>query len=143
MGVGGLATDRRGARFIETMECLPEEQIPEGDFWTYELKLDGYRLVAVKTGGKVTLYSRRGTDLSQRFKLVAADLAALPDETVIDGEVVALDEQGRLNFNLRQNYRSAESHIMFYSFDLLVRARSDEAGPVETTRDPGIDGQAA
>jgi ATP-dependent DNA ligase len=93
-----------------------------GDFWTYELKLDGYRLVAVKTGGKVTLYSRRGTDLSQRFKLVAADLAALPDETVIDGEVVALDEQGRLNFNLRQNYRSAESHIMFYSFDLLVRA---------------------
>jgi ATP-dependent DNA ligase len=117
MGVGGLPTDS-GARFIEPMECLPVEQIPEGDLWTYELKLDGYRLVAVKTGGKVKLYSRKGTDLSQRFKLVAADLAFLPDETVIDGEVVALDEQGRPNFNLLQNFRSAESHIIFYAFDV-------------------------
>jgi DNA ligase D-like protein (predicted ligase) len=96
-------------------------QIPEGDLWTYELKLDGYRLVAVKTGGKVTLFSRKGTDLSQRFKLVAANLRSLPDETVIDGEVVALDEQGKPNFNLLQNFRSAESHIMFYAFDVLVR----------------------
>jgi ATP-dependent DNA ligase len=101
------------------MECLPMERIPEGDLWTYELKLDGYRLVAVKTRGRVTLYSRKGTDLSRRFKLVTANLASLPDETVIDGEVVALDEQGRPNFNLLQNFRSAESHIMFYAFDVL------------------------
>jgi ATP-dependent DNA ligase len=45
----------------------------------------------------------------------------LPDETVIDGELVALDEQGKPNFNLLQNLRSAESHIMFYAFDALVR----------------------
>ena len=77
------------ARFIEPMECLPVEKIPEGGFWTYELKLDGYRLEAVKRAGKVTLYSRRGTDLSQRFKYVTTALASLPDETVIDGEVVA------------------------------------------------------
>jgi ATP-dependent DNA ligase len=49
------------ARFIEPMECLPVEEIPEGELWTYELKLDGYRLVVVRTGGKVTLYSRRGS----------------------------------------------------------------------------------
>jgi ATP-dependent DNA ligase len=48
------------------LECLPVEKIPEGDLWTYELKLDGYRLEAVKRAGKVILYSRRGTDLSQR-----------------------------------------------------------------------------
>jgi DNA ligase D-like protein (predicted ligase) len=103
------------------MECLPVERIPEGDVWTYELKLDGYRLLTVKARGKVTLYSRRGTDLTWRFKLVADALATLPDETVIDGEVVALDERGRPDFNLLQNYRSAKSHIMLYAFDVLVR----------------------
>jgi ATP-dependent DNA ligase len=54
----GLPRREDTARFIEPMECLPVEKIPEGDIWTYELKLDQYRLVAVKTGGKVTLYSR-------------------------------------------------------------------------------------
>jgi bifunctional non-homologous end joining protein LigD len=91
------------------MECLPVEKTPEGDLWPYELKLDGYRIEAVKSGGKVTLYSRCGTDLSPRFEYVTSALDILPDETVIDGEIVALDEQGRPNFNLLQNFRSAES----------------------------------
>ena len=56
------------ARFIEPMECLPVEKIPEGDLWTYELKLDGYRAIVVKNGGKTTVYSRRGTDLTDRFQ---------------------------------------------------------------------------
>ena len=118
---------RRGqiARFIGPMECFPVEKIPEGEPWTYELKLDGYRLLAMKSDGKVTLYSRRGTDLSWRFRNVTAALAALPDETVIDGELVALDEQGKPNFNLLQNFRSADSHIMFYAFDVLVRREED------------------
>ena len=101
------------------------EKIPEGELWTYELKLDGYRLVTVKTGGMVSLYSRRGTDLTQRFKDVNAALASLPDDTVIDGELVALDDQGRPDFNLLQNFRSAESHLMFYAFDMLVRRGED------------------
>jgi ATP-dependent DNA ligase len=99
--------------------ALPVEEIPEGEPWTYELKLDGYRLVAVKAAGKVTLYSRRSTGLSRRFRNVTAALAALPDENVIDGELVALDEQGKPNFNLLQNFRSADSHIMFYTFDVI------------------------
>jgi DNA ligase D-like protein (predicted ligase) len=121
-GIGQARTD---CRFIEPMECLPVEKIPEGELWTYELKLDGYRLVAVKTRGKVSLYSRRGTDLSKRFEYVTAALASLPDETVVDGELVALDEQGKPNFNLLQHFRSAESHIMFYAFDVMVRRGED------------------
>jgi DNA ligase D-like protein (predicted ligase) len=107
------------------MECLPVEKIPEGDLWTYELKLDGYRLEAVKTAGKVTLYSRRGTDLTRRFADIGDALAGLPDESVIDGELVALDEQGKPNFNLLQNFRSTESHLVFYAFDVLVRRGED------------------
>jgi ATP-dependent DNA ligase len=120
-----LVRREQTARFIEPMECLPVEKIPEGELWTYELKLDGYRLVAVKTGGKVTLYSRRGTDLSKRFEYVTAALASLPDESVVEGELVALDEHGKPNFNLLQNFRSAESHIMYYTFDVLVRRGED------------------
>src|ERR1700757_720246 len=70
--------------------------------------------------GRHSLYSRRGTDLSSRFEYVTAALASLPDETVVDGELVALDEQSKPNFNLLQNFRSAESHITFYAFDVLV-----------------------
>jgi bifunctional non-homologous end joining protein LigD len=101
------------------MECLPVEKIPEGDNWTYEMKLDGYRLQAVKAGGKVILYSRRGIDLTKRFPYVARALASLPDDTVIDGELVALEE-GKPNFDPLQNFRSADSHIVFYGFDVLI-----------------------
>jgi ATP-dependent DNA ligase len=94
----------RAVRFIEPMECLPVEKIPEGNLWTYELKLYGYRLITVKTAGKIILLSRRGTNLTRRFGYVADALATLPDETVIDGEIVALDDEGKPNFNLLQNF---------------------------------------
>ena len=92
-GSARLDRNHQTARFIEPMECLPVEEIPQAVAWTYELKLDGYRLEAITTGRKVLLYSRRGHDLTQRFDYVAHALESLPDETVIDGELVALDEQ--------------------------------------------------
>jgi DNA ligase D-like protein (predicted ligase) len=75
---------------------------------------------AVKTGGTVTLYSRRGNILNRKFPYIATALEKLPDETVIDGELVALDDDGRSNFNLLQNFRSAKAHIHFYAFDILA-----------------------
>lgn len=107
------------------MECLRVDKIPEGDFWTYELKLDGYRLEAVKTKGRIILYSRRGNDLTKRFDYIAQALQPLPDDTVIDGELVALDEGGRPSFNLLQNFRSAASHIIYYAFDILTHRGED------------------
>jgi ATP-dependent DNA ligase len=65
----------RTVSFIEVMECLPVAKLPEGPLWTYELKLDGYRMEAVKAGGKVRLHSRRGNDLTKRFATIAAALA--------------------------------------------------------------------
>lgn len=127
--------NRQTARFVKPMECLPVEKIPQGAGWTHELKLDGYRIEAIKTGGKVSLYSRRGNDLTQRFDYVAHALQSLPDETVIDGELVALDEQGRPSFNLLQNVRSAASHITYYAFDILIHnAKSVMALPLSQRR---------
>jgi ATP-dependent DNA ligase len=113
------------ARFLECMECLPVPRVPEGPQWSFEIKLDGYRLEAVKSSGKITLYSRRRNVLNTKFPYIAAALKDLPDETVIDGELVALASDGRPNFNLLQNYRSAASHIIYYAFDVMTLKSRD------------------
>jgi ATP-dependent DNA ligase len=113
------------AQFIELMECLPVTTLPEGAIWTWEIKLDGGRMEVVNTGGRVTLYSRRGKNFNAQFGYIARELAYLPDQTVIDGEVVAVDEEGRLNFNLLQNFRSDESRIVYYAFDIPIHDGHD------------------
>lgn len=107
------------ASFIESMECLAVSMIPEGPDWTYEIKLDGYRLEAVKEGGKVILYSRRRNTLNERFPSIAEAIRKMPDGTVLDGEVVALDQSGRSDFNQLQNFQSADTTIHYYVFDIL------------------------
>jgi DNA ligase D-like protein (predicted ligase) len=106
--------------FVESMECLPVSALPEGKEWSYEIKLDGFRLEAVKKKGKTTLYSRRGNALNRKFHYIASALETLPDNTILDGEVVALDDKGRSDFGLLQNFRSAESKIHYHVFDVLV-----------------------
>jgi ATP-dependent DNA ligase len=83
-------------------------------------KLDGYRLEAVRSAGQTNLYSRRENILNHRFHYIAAALKDLPDDTVIDGELMALGPDGRPDFNLLQNFRSAESRIVYYAFDILI-----------------------
>jgi ATP-dependent DNA ligase len=106
--------------FIETTDCLPVSELPEGPGWTYEIKLDGYRLEVVRSADRTTLYSRQQNVYNQRFPFIAAALNDLPDDTVIDGEVFALGAEGKPDFNLFQNFRSAESRIVYYAFDILV-----------------------
>ena len=108
------------ASFVESMECLPVTAIPDGPEWTYEIKLDGFRLEAVKNDGETTLYSRRGKILNKKFQYIAEALKKLPDSTIIDGEIVALDADNRSDFSLLQNFRSAETKIHYYGFDILM-----------------------
>jgi ATP-dependent DNA ligase len=79
------------AAFVEPMLLLRVDTLPEGDAWQYELKFDGYRALAIKTGGLMHLRSRNDNDFSRRYPAIARALASLPNETVVDGEVVALD----------------------------------------------------
>ena len=76
-------------KFIEPMLLLRTDKLPEGAGWWYEVKLDGYRALAIKTGGRVQLRSRNDNDFTRRYPAVVSALAGLPDETVIDGEIVA------------------------------------------------------
>jgi bifunctional non-homologous end joining protein LigD len=83
---------RGKASFIKPMLLLRADALPrDAEQWEYQLKLDGYRAVAFKTEGKVYLRSRNDNDFSGRYGGVLPGLARLPPETVIDGEIVALD----------------------------------------------------
>src|SRR5215472_17065088 len=102
------------------MLLLRADRLPDDSKWSYELKLDGYRALAIKSSGKVRLRSSNDKDFSRRYRAIVQALEALPDETVVDGEVVALDEAVRPSFNLLQNYGSAKIQIVYYIFDVLV-----------------------
>jgi bifunctional non-homologous end joining protein LigD len=77
------------AAFTEPMLLLAVRALPEGTIWAYELKLDGYRALAIKTDGRLNLRSRNNKDFNSRYTAVARALIVLPDETVVDGEIVA------------------------------------------------------
>jgi ATP dependent DNA ligase domain len=85
----------------------------------YEIKLDGYRMIAVRNA-KPEIYSRLKNSVTRKFPYIAEALTSLPEGTVLDGELVALDAAGKPDFNLLQNFRSAESHIFYFVFDILA-----------------------
>jgi bifunctional non-homologous end joining protein LigD len=95
------------------MMCLGVADLPFGPAWEYEVKFDGYRAIGFKTRGRVHLMSRNGKDFSPRFRTLTSALEALPDDTAIDGEVVALDGTGRPSFNLLQNHLSSAYSLVF------------------------------
>src|SRR5467141_3352380 len=82
------------ASFVEPMECLSVSKLPEGLEWLWEIKLDGYRALAVKSRTGLTLFSRRRKSLNRQFPYIVEELADLPAGTVVDGEVVAIDDSG-------------------------------------------------
>jgi ATP-dependent DNA ligase len=82
------------ARFTKPMECVSVKKLPSGEQWTYEIKLDGFRVEAVRTQDRVTLYSKQEKLLTSQFMQVAFELDQLPPETALDGELVALDKNG-------------------------------------------------
>jgi DNA ligase D-like protein (predicted ligase) len=122
------------ARFVEPMLLLRKERLPEGPGWLYEVKLDGYRALAIKSDGTLQLRSRNDNVFNSRYPAIAKALLALPDETVVDGEVVALDGEGRPSFNLLQNYASSRTKLIYYVFDVLVLAGCDVKGEPLTRR---------
>ena len=107
--------------FSEPMQCKPVTALPAGERWTFEIKFDGYRCIAVKCGRDVTLFSRHKKVLNSRFPGVVQALASLEGDFVLDGELVALDSQRRPSFQILQNTVSHERPTYFYAFDLLNR----------------------
>ena len=94
---------RREPAFIEPMQCKPVTALPSGDKWIFEIKFDGYRCIAVRREREVTLFSRHNKVLNRRFPSVVEALELFEGNFTLDGELVALDSQGRHSFQLLQN----------------------------------------
>jgi DNA ligase D-like protein (predicted ligase) len=106
--------------FVKPMLAKPVDQLPLGKDWIYELKLDGYRALVMKKRRAVTIFSRRGNNLNSAFPSIVRAFSFLPDETMIDGELVVLDEQGMPSFSALQHSRFTPDTLHFYVFDLVV-----------------------
>jgi bifunctional non-homologous end joining protein LigD len=95
---------------------------PVGMSWMWrlhEIKQDGFRVIARKSGQRVRLYSRPGNDLTHRFPLIVETLLRLRSRScIIDGEAVACDDNGMTSFTLVR-YRHHDESIFLYAFDLI------------------------
>jgi DNA ligase D, 3''-phosphoesterase domain/DNA polymerase LigD, ligase domain len=109
-------------RFIEPMKPRLVERPPSVGDWLYELKFDGIRAIAVKSGPGIKLISRNQKQLNGRFPEIAQGCEEIGgEEYVIDGEIVALDEAGRSSFQLlqRAELEDKTAPLAFYAFDLM------------------------
>ncbi|HST30758.1 MAG TPA: DNA polymerase ligase N-terminal domain-containing protein, partial [Chthoniobacterales bacterium] len=125
--------------FVEPMKARLVDEPPAHGNWLYELKFDGIRAIAVKNLKKVSLISRNGNKLDTRFPEIRDAVEKLPvGECVIDGEVVALDEEGRSSFQLLQalEMEGRKPPLRFYVFDLLqLESKSVINLPIEERKE--------
>ncbi|MGE3955501.1 MAG: non-homologous end-joining DNA ligase [Vicinamibacterales bacterium] len=103
------------------MLALSASSLPDGPQWSYEVKWDGYRALLLKAGDCITLISRREADLTRAYPAVVAAARTLhPRACLLDGEIVALDADGRPSFQALQHRSQAASFVMaYYAFDIL------------------------
>ncbi len=103
------------------------DNVPAGSQWLFEYKYDGYRLLIATGAGAATAWTRNGKDWSDKFRALVKAAANLPPGCLIDGEAVALDDEGKPDFQLLQSTlkESRGKNLAFYAFDLLVDRGED------------------
>lgn len=111
--------------FVVPMLARPVSELPSGSGWLYELKLDGYRVLVLKERRAITLFSRRGNNLTHSYPRIANAFSFLPDNTMVDGELVVLDNEGKPSFSALQHSRFSPEALYFYVFDLIALEGKD------------------
>jgi DNA ligase D-like protein (predicted ligase) len=124
--------------FIQPMAARVVDTLPEGDDWMYEVKFDGYRALLLKDGKQIRIRSRNDKDLTHTYRSITTAGARLnAARTIVDGEIVALDPNGRPSFQALQHRGAHPDHtIVFYAFDLLhLDDRDLTTAPLERRRE--------
>jgi bifunctional non-homologous end joining protein LigD len=111
------------ACFVPPMKARPAAELPQNPGWLFEIKFDGIRALSLKNGRDIRLFSRQSRDLTGEFPDIVEDLRKIHSGSfVLEGEIVALDDQGRSSFQLLQNRdqdAGIRARIRYYLFDLL------------------------
>ena len=136
------ADDATAARRYQPMLATSADRLPPGAGWVFEPKWDGFRAIVTLSGGEVTLTSRNGNDLTERFRDVARAAAAVvttPD-AVLDGEICVLDHEGRSRFSLLQESGGTAVLVLFDLLEVDSTAFVDEPLSERRKRLEGIVG---
>lgn len=117
----GAAPAEGAPDFVPPQLATLVKQVPRGDDWLHELKLDGYRLVVVADGERTALYSRNHKRWTAKLPSLAREVRSLGRRAVLDGEAVIFDERGRSSFELLVNgvHHGREGDVVLLAFDLL------------------------
>lgn len=120
---------RRGPtpEFVPVALATLVDALPSSSDWLFEVKFDGYRALAATSGDDVRIYTRNGNDWTNRYPAIVRALAGLDlDRALLDGEVVAVDSEGRSDFGLlQQALQQRRGGLVFFAFDLLSLAGKD------------------
>ena len=105
---------------VKPMLASTAKEIFNDPDWIYELKWDGYRVIAHVDHGKVNIQSRNGISYNSKFPSLVKDLEQIQQEAILDGEVVVLNKEGIPDFQKLQNYDSKTTGVLkYYVFDML------------------------
>jgi bifunctional non-homologous end joining protein LigD len=126
-GRGKQTASKAPPPFEEPQLATLVDHVPPGDSWIHEIKYDGYRLELAVGDGVATAWTRNGKDWSDKFKALVKAAAKLPAGCLIDGEAVAIDDNGKPSFQLLQSTLKEQrgANLVFYAFDLLVDRGED------------------
>ncbi len=126
-GRGKRQASKAPPPFQEPQLATLVDDVPAGSSWIHEYKYDGYRLLLSVGDGVATAWTRKGLDWSDKFKSLVKAAARLPAGCLIDGEAVAIDDNGKPSFQLLQSTlkESGGANLAFYAFDLLVDRGED------------------
>src|SRR3982750_635585 len=126
-GRGKRKSSKAPPPFVEPQLATLLDEVPPGESWIHEYKYDGYRLLLAVGDGLATAWTRNGKDWSDKFSALVKAAAKLPAGCLIDGEAVALDDDGRPSFQLLQSTLKDQkgANLAFYAFDLLIDRGED------------------
>jgi bifunctional non-homologous end joining protein LigD len=128
-GRGKRKASKAPPQFQDPQLATLVDEVPTGSGWIHEYKYDGYRLLLAVGDGVATAWTRNGKDWSDKFKALVKAAARLPAGCLLDGEAVALDDDGQPSFQLLQsNLKGGDAPLAFFAFDLLIDRGGDIRG---------------